>query len=56
MTLKWKVRVIPKKVDEDGDVKIETKDKKIKVDGETGERKVKDQSIFSKVKDKVKGD
>ncbi len=35
-----------KKVDEDGDVKIETRDKKIKVDGETGERKVKERSIF----------
>ncbi len=44
-----------KKVDEDGDIKIETKDKKIKIDGETGERKVKDKSIFSKVKDKVTG-
>jgi hypothetical protein len=44
-----------KKVDEDGDVKIETGDKKIKIDGETGERKVKEQSIFSKAKDKIKG-
>lgn len=44
-----------KKVDEDGDVKIETKDKKYKIDGETGETKVKDKSIFSKVKDKVTG-
>jgi len=44
-----------KKVDEDGDVKIETKDKKYKIDGETGERKVKDKSVFSKVKDKVTG-
>ena len=45
-----------KKVDEDGDVKIKTRDKKIKIDGETGERKVKERSIFSKVKDKVTGD
>jgi hypothetical protein len=45
-----------KKVDEDGDVKIETRDKKIKIDGETGERKVKEQSIFSKAKDKITGD
>lgn len=44
-----------KKVDEDGDIKIETGDKKIKIDGETGERKVKDQSIFGKVKDKITG-
>ena len=29
------------KVEKDGDVKIKTKDKKIKIDGETGERKVK---------------
>lgn len=45
-----------KKVDEDGDVKIKTKDKKIKIDGETGERKVKERSIFGKVKDKVTGE
>lgn len=45
-----------KKVDEDGDIKVETKNKKIKVDGETGERKVKDRSIFGKAKDKVLGD
>jgi hypothetical protein len=45
-----------KKVDEDGDVKIETKDKKIKIDGETGERKVKERSVFGKAKDKVLGD
>ncbi|RYZ44366.1 MAG: hypothetical protein EOO14_27180 [Chitinophagaceae bacterium] len=44
-----------KKVDEDGDIKIETRDKKIKIDGETGERKVKEQSIFSKAKDKITG-
>jgi hypothetical protein len=43
------------KVDEDGDVKVETNTKKIKIDGETGERKVKDRSIFGKVKDKVIG-
>lgn len=30
-----------KKVEDDGDVKIKTDDKKIKIDGETGERKVK---------------
>jgi hypothetical protein len=45
-----------KKVDEDGDVKIKTDDKKIKIDAETGERKVKERSVFSKVKDKVTGD
>ena len=44
-----------KKVDEDGDIKVETRDKKYKIDGETGERKVKDKSVFSKVKDKVTG-
>ena len=44
-----------KKVDEDGDVKIETKDTKTKIDGETGEVKVKKKSVFSKVKDKVTG-
>lgn len=44
-----------KKVEEDGDVKWKTEDKKIKIDGETGERKVKERSIFSKVKDKVSG-
>ena len=43
-----------KKVDEDGDVKVETKNKKIKVDGETGEKKVKERSVFGKVKDKIK--
>jgi hypothetical protein len=42
-----------KKVDEDGDVKIKTDDKKIKIDGETGERKVKERSVFGKLKDKV---
>ena len=31
-----------KKVDEDGDIKIKTDGKTIKIDGETGERKVKD--------------
>jgi len=30
-----------KKVEGDGDIKIKTDDKKIKIDGETGERKVK---------------
>ena len=30
------------KVDKDGDVKIKTDDKTIKIDGETGEKKVKD--------------
>ncbi len=30
-----------RKVENDGDVKIKTDDKKIKIDGETGERKVK---------------
>lgn len=45
-----------KKVDEDGDVKIKTPNKKIKVDGETGERKVKERSIFSKAKDKITGE
>lgn len=45
-----------KKVDEDGDIKIETGNKKIKIDGETGERKVKEQSVFSKVKNKIKGE
>src|SRR3981189_313128 len=30
-----------KKIDEDGDVKIKTGDKKIKIDGKTGERKTK---------------
>lgn len=44
-----------KKVDEDGDVKIETNDTKTKIDGETGEVKVKKKSVFSKVKDKVTG-
>ena len=44
-----------KKVDEDGDIKIETKDTKIKIDGETGERKVKKKTVFSKIKDKVTG-
>lgn len=44
-----------KKVDADGDIKIETKDTKTKIDGETGEVKVKKKSIFSKVKDKVTG-
>jgi hypothetical protein len=44
-----------KKVDEDGDIKIETKDTKTKIDGETGEIKVKKKSVFSKVKDKVTG-
>ena len=44
-----------KKVDEDGDIKIETKDTKTKIDGETGEVKVKKKSVFSKVKDKVTG-
>ena len=44
-----------RKVDEDGDVKIQTKDKKIKIDGETGETKVKNRSVFGKVKDKVTG-
>lgn len=44
-----------KKVDEDGDVKIETRDKKYKIDGETGERKVKERSVFGKLKDKVTG-
>lgn len=44
-----------KKVDEDGDVKIKTNDKKIKIDGETGERKVKERSIFGKAKDKIIG-
>jgi len=29
------------KVEEDGDVKIKTDDKKVKIDGETGEKKVK---------------
>ena len=45
-----------KKVDEDGDVKIKTRDKKIKIDGETGERKVKERSIFGKAKDKIIGE
>lgn len=44
-----------KKKDEDGDVKIKTADKTIKVDGETGEKKVKKRSVFGKVKDKVIG-
>jgi hypothetical protein len=44
-----------KKVDEDGDIKIEQGDKKIKIDGETGERKVKEKSIFGKAKDKIAG-
>jgi hypothetical protein len=44
-----------RKVDEDGDVKYETKNYKVKIDGETGERKVKERSVFGKVKDKVTG-
>ncbi|HYO21110.1 MAG TPA: hypothetical protein VER36_01810 [Flavisolibacter sp.] len=44
-----------KKVDGDGDIKIETKDKKYKIDGETGERKVKERSVFGKAKDKITG-
>jgi hypothetical protein len=44
-----------KKVDEDGDVKYETKNYKVKIDGETGERKVKERSVFGKVKDKITG-
>ena len=44
-----------KKVDGDGDVKIKTDDQKIKIDGETGERKVEERSVFSKAKDKVTG-
>jgi hypothetical protein len=44
-----------KKVDKDGDVKIETRDTKTKIDGETGEVKTKKKSVFSKVKDKVTG-
>lgn len=52
---KYKTDGFKKKVDEDGDVKIKTDDKKIKVDGETGERKVKERSIFSKAKEKITG-
>lgn len=52
---KYKSDGFKKKVDEDGDVKIKTDDKKIKIDGETGERKVKERSIFSKAKDKITG-
>ena len=44
-----------KKVDEDGDVKYENRDYKVKIDGETGERKVKERSVFGKLKDKVTG-
>lgn len=43
------------KVDKDGDVKIKTDDQKIKIDGETGERKVEERSVFSKAKDKITG-
>jgi hypothetical protein len=40
-----------RKVEGDGDVKIETGSKQIKIDGETGERKVKkDKNITDKVK------
>jgi hypothetical protein len=52
---KYKADGLKKKVDEDGDVKVKTDDKKIKIDSETGERKVKERSVFSKVKDKVTG-
>ena len=44
-----------KKVDEDGDMKYKNKDYKVKIDGETGERKVKERSIFGKAKDKITG-
>lgn len=52
---KVKTKNYEKKRDEDGDVKIKTADKTIKVDGETGEKKVKKRSVFGKVKDKVIG-
>ena len=53
---KYETNGYSKKVDKDGDVKIQTRDKKIKIDGETGETKVKDRSVFGKIKDKVTGE
>ncbi|MFL5773384.1 MAG: hypothetical protein ACJ75F_09515 [Flavisolibacter sp.] len=49
--IKTKDGSVTKKVDEDGDVKIETGQKTIKIDGKTGERKVKkDHNITDKIK------
>ena len=49
---KYKNGDYKRKVEADGDVKIEGNGKKIKIDGETGERKVKkDENLTKKVRD-----